>query len=89
MISFRPGTLARRFYEAASKQNDFYIDDAGDLLFEEENKQSKIFCISRNNCSSTFIRYLDYFGKIGGFDGIIERIESSSWCPMEILKNYL
>lgn len=74
---FRPGTLSRRYYEAASKQNDFYVDDAGDLIFEEENKQSKILFISRNNCSSTFIKCLDYFGKIGGFDGIIERIESS------------
>jgi hypothetical protein len=64
-----------------------------DILFEEENKIEKIYAIYRGRKNANIVRYVNYFGRKGGFDAIARRLQrnnaESGWCPLEIVSNFV
>jgi hypothetical protein len=44
----------------------------------------------KQNKSLAFVRILNYFGEIGGYDELLRRIENEQkWYPIELLANYI
>ncbi|KAL4498387.1 hypothetical protein ABPG72_013193 [Tetrahymena utriculariae] len=83
--------LARKQVQQQTLNNYLdYIDDANDIIFEIENKAKKIYAIQRTDKNNNLVRYINYFGEIGGFDNILKRLQNfSNWCPLEITQYYL
>ncbi|KAL4448730.1 hypothetical protein ABPG74_012819 [Tetrahymena malaccensis] len=83
--------LARNQVQQQTLKNFLdYTDDANDIIFENENKEKKIYAIQRTDKNSNLVRYINYFGEIGGFDNILKRLQNiSNWCPLEITQYYL
>lgn len=71
-----------------------YVESGEDLLFDEENASEKIYALYRGRKNPSIVRYLNYFGKLGGFDEFLRRISSDSpnscsSCPLEIVQHGL
>ncbi|EAS02785.2 ubiquitin carboxy-terminal hydrolase (macronuclear) [Tetrahymena thermophila SB210] len=83
--------LARKQVQQQTLKNYLdYTDDANDIIFEIENKANKIYAIQRTDKNNNLVRYINYFGEIGGFDNILKRLQNfSNWCPLEITQYYL
>lgn len=86
--------MSRKPYAPASRfGRSFYPEDVSDYLYEVENSQEKLYALHRGRKNSNIMRFLNYFGRLGGFDAIASRLERSNaesgYCPLEIITNWM
>lgn len=74
-FGIRLNKISHHEYSPANRfGRKYYPEDPDDYLFEEDNKIEKIYAIFRGTSNSNIVRYVNYFGKIGGFDAIVRRM---------------
>lgn len=88
--------LSRKEYAPANRYGkSYYPDDPLDYLLEEDNKIEKIFSVYRvhRNKNPNLTRFINFFGKISGFNNILSRLQKSNaesgFCPLEMVANYM
>ena len=68
------------------------LPDSGDLVFQEEYIAHPFWALLRLkvNKSHAFVRILNYFGEIDGFNELLRRISNEQkWYPIELMANYV
>ena len=77
--------MAKKFWEIYKKQNDPFINDSNDHIFDQDFMSEKYAIVGSNRTSNAFlVRTLNHFGELGGFKKMMALLEDKEQiCPVE------
>ena len=97
-----PNTFAKKLFKPAStNQGEEFVDDSNDHV--QRTSEYELFVVPRFSRQETqpylkkitytnlfLINLINKFGRVGGFDKILKRIENrEQWIPFELLSLYM
>lgn len=84
---------AKKLYTKASNPNqEEHIDDFNDLVQTLDNEDILYACPKRGQCLSLFqLVAINKFGRKGGFELILRRVEGENgeWCSIDLLASFM